>query len=209
MQDLITKELAATKYRCSITAVVRKRRRFYALPARLDPTGFLRDLRGRSLRPSRLKAFDFLAERAADGPARIPLRPMSCAHRQRTEGSLAEAFALDTERMIKARPVIFPGDGRREFHHLRLVKYLAQLRKQRLRHFDRSPRHERGIFENKFLGRGEQTTLLIIGQGYELFRGDSVLSADRRPDVDSKRTSNQRCHTQGREVLERSIDAAA
>src|SRR5205807_3864270 len=31
VQDLITKELAATKYRCSITAVVRKRTRFYAL----------------------------------------------------------------------------------------------------------------------------------------------------------------------------------
>jgi len=30
------------------------------VPARFDPTGFLRDLRGRSLRPSRLKAFDFL-----------------------------------------------------------------------------------------------------------------------------------------------------
>jgi len=206
VQDLITKELAATKYRCSITAVVRKRRRFYALPARLDPTGFLRDLRGRSLRPSRLKAFDLC--RSARCRMR-PLRPMSRAHRQRAEGSLAEAFALDTKRMIKARPVIFPGDGRREFHHLRLVKCLAQFREERIRHFDRSPRHERGIFENEFLRRGEQTTFLIMGQGFELFRGDSVLSADRRPDVDSKRTSNQRRYAQAREVLERSIDAAA
>src|SRR5579864_4164250 len=138
-----------------------------------------------------------------------PLTPMSRAHRQRTEGSIAEAFALDTERMIKARPVIFPGDGGGEFHHLSLIECLAQFREQRIRQFDRSPRHERGIFENKFLGRGEQTTLLIIAQGYELFRGDSVLSADRRPDVDSKRTSNQRCYAQAREVLERGIDAAA
>ena len=134
---------------------------------------------------------------------------MSRAHRQRAERSLTEAFPLDTERMIKACPVIFPGDGRREFHHLRLVKCLAQLREQRIRHFDRSPRHDRGIFENEFLGRGEQTTFLIMGQGYELFRGDSVLSADRRPDVDSKRTPNQRRYAQAREVLERSIDAAA
>jgi hypothetical protein len=138
-----------------------------------------------------------------------PLRPMSRTHRQRAEGSLAEAFPLDTKRMIKARPVIFPGDGGGEFHHLSLVEYLAQLRKQRIRNFDGSPRHERGIFENKFLGRGEQTTLLIMGQGFELFRGDSVLSADRRPNVDSKRTPNQGCDTQAREVLERSIDAAA
>ena len=134
---------------------------------------------------------------------------MRRAHRQRTKRSLTEAFPFDTERMIKARPVIFPGDGRREFHHLSLVEYLAQLRKQRIRNFDWSSRHERGIFENKLLGRGEQTTLLIMGQGFELFRGDAVLSADRRPDVDSKRTPDQRCNAQAREVLECSIDAAA
>src|SRR5579864_449424 len=97
-----------------------------------------------------------------------PLTPMSRAHRQRAEGSLAEAFALDTERMIKARPVIFPGDGRREFHHLRLVECLAQFREECIRHFDRSPRHERGIFENEFLRRREQTTLLIMWQRCEL-----------------------------------------
>ena len=93
---------------------------------------------------------------------------MSRAHRQRAERSLTEAFPLDTERMIKARPVIFPGDGRREFHYLRLVKRLAQFPEERIRHFDRSPRHERGIFENEFLRRGEQTTLLIMWQRFEL-----------------------------------------
>jgi len=111
--------------------------------------------------------------------------------------------------MIKARPVIFPGDGGGEFHYLSLIEYLAQLRKQRIRNFDGSLRHERRIIENEFLGRGEQTTLLIMGQGFEFFRGDSILSADRRPDVNSKRTPNQGCYAQAREVLERSIDAAA
>jgi len=61
--------------------------------------------------------------------------------------------------MIKARPVIFPGDAGGQFDQLSLIEMLEQSREQRIRHLDWSSGHCLGVFEHKLFQRRKSTTL--------------------------------------------------
>ena len=50
------------------------------------------------------------------------LRPIFCAHGHGAEAALGKALRFHAEGMVKPRPVVFPGQRRREFHQLRVVE---------------------------------------------------------------------------------------
>ena len=104
--------------------------------------------------------------------------------------------------MVEPRPVVFPSQSRREFHQLCRCEPLAQPGKQRVRNFDRSLRHAVGIFQHQLFGIREVQAGAVAGQRFDLLRGDAALSADRRPDINSKRTPDQSGDPQLRQFLQ-------
>ena len=51
--------------------------------------------------------------------------------------------------MIEAGAIVFPRDGRGQFHQLRVGEAFAKLGEERIRHFDRSLGDCVGIFKNE------------------------------------------------------------
>ena len=127
----------------------------------------------------------------------------------RTERPFAEALGFETERVIEPCPVIFPGDVGSEFHQLHFIELGVKLGQQSLGNFGWRVRHCIGIGEDNLLGLREQAAALIVVKVRNLFLRDAVLSADGRPDVDSKQTAHQRRDPQSRKLLQRPIDAMA
>jgi len=118
--------------------------------------------------------------------------------RQGADGAFAESFRVDAECVIEAGAIIFPGYGRRQLNQLSFVELRTQACEQRIGNIHRSASHRVGIFEGQLLQLRKKLAALVVGQGLNLFLGDAVLSADRRGDVDSKRTANEGGRAQGR-----------
>lgn len=133
----------------------------------------------------------------------------ACPHRQRTIRSFAEAFGLEAKGVIEAGAVIFPSDHGREFDQLGVIEFFAQALEERVWDFDGRARHGVGVGEDALLDVRKQRTVLVVGQSFDLLGGDAVLSADRRPDVNSKRTTDERGYTQGGKLLERFVEFVA
>ena len=133
------------------------------------------------------------------------LKMLAC--RERADGSYAEPFCLDPERVIEARAVILPGNHRGEFDQLRFIEPGSQAGEQRLGDFDRSGRHRVSVGEDDFLCLREQCTAAVIVEVLNLLLRDATLSADGRPDVDSKRAADQGRNAQRRQFLECGVDA--
>jgi len=116
--------------------------------------------------------------------------------RQRAISSLAESFTLQSEGVVEPRPIILPGNGSRELHQLRVIEGFPQSREELIRHFHRRARHDVSIGENQLFDIGEHRARRIVGQSPYFFFGNAMLSADGRPDINSKRTAHQSRHPQ-------------
>jgi len=111
--------------------------------------------------------------------------------------------------MIETGSIVFPGDVSGEFHQLRVVELLTQAYKQSIGNLRRRVGHGVGIGEHDFFQIREHAAGWVVPKRFNLFLRDAAMSADGRPDVDSKRTPDSRGHTQGGEFLQRRIEAMA
>ncbi len=111
--------------------------------------------------------------------------------------------------MVKPCAVVFPRQRGRQFHELCIVELLAQLRKQRVWNLDGSLRHAVGIFQDQLFRLGKEGAVAVVGQRCNFFFRGAVGSADRRTDVDSKRTTDECGDAQLREVLQPGIHQLA
>jgi len=105
---------------------------------------------------------------------------------------LGKIFRFHAEGVIKPCTIVFPGDRRGNLHQLFIAEAFAQLLEQRIPDFNRSLCHSVGVLQNRFFLGGEERAAAEIPQGSNLFFRNSSLSADRRPDVNSKGTAYQR-----------------
>ena len=122
--------------------------------------------------------------------------------------SFAEAFGVYAKSVVEPRAVVFPGDGCRQLDQLRLGKLFCEAQEECLRHIHGRLGHVVRIFQDKPLGRREQRAGLVARERLELLSGNAGLSADRRPNVDSKRTANESRGPQLGQILERSLHQA-
>ena len=129
--------------------------------------------------------------------------------RQRTIRAFAEALGLEAEGVIEAGAVIFPRDHGREFDQLSFVELGAQALKELVGNFDGRVRHGISVGEHALFDVGKHGAALVLGQSFDFLGGDAVLSADRRPNVNSKRTADERGHAQGGKFLERFVEFVA
>ena len=140
-------------------------------------------------------------------------RLLACAARHpnghRADFSCAEGFSFDSEGVIEAGAVVLPSDGGRNFYQLGFVELIAQPRKQRIGDFNWSFGHSVRIFQDKTLDIRKIRVRTIVRQTRNLLTCDSICSAHGRADVNSKRTSDQSCHTKLRQTFELLIDQLA
>lgn len=77
-----------------------------------------------------------------------------------------------------------------------------QFVEERLGHLDGRVGHDIGILQDQPLFIREDTAGGVISELLDLLRRDAFMSADRRPDINSKGTPDERGDAQFREVLE-------
>lgn len=111
---------------------------------------------------------------------------------ERAIAAFSKTLGFDAKCVVKARAIVFPCKGGRKFDHLSGAELLLEFRKQIARNLHRCLRHGVGIFEYQFFRFGEQCAAPIVGQPFKFFFREAACSADRRTDVDSKRTSDER-----------------
>ena len=130
------------------------------------------------------------------------------AKRKRAIICFAEAFGVYPKGVVEPRAVVFPGNGCRQLDQLRLGEVFCEAREELLGHIYRSLGHMVRIFQDKPLGWREQRARLVARARLELLSGNAGLSADRRPDVDSKRAANKSRGPQLGQIFERSLHQA-
>ena len=121
----------------------------------------------------------------------------------------AKAFGVYPKSVVEPRAVVFPGNGCRQLDQLRLGELFCEAQEELFGHIYRGLGHMVGIFQDKPLGWREQRAGLVARERLELLSGNAGLSADRRPDVDSKRAANESRGPQLDQILERSLHQAA
>ena len=130
------------------------------------------------------------------------------AKRKRAIICFAEAFGVYPKSVVEPRAVVFPGNGCRQLDQLRLGELFCETQEELFGHIYRGLGHMVRIFQDKPLGRREQRARLVARERLELLSGNAGLSADRRPDVDSKRAANESRGPQLGQILERSLHQA-
>lgn len=120
----------------------------------------------------------------------------------KAHGPFGEVFRIRTEGMIETGPVVLPGDDGREFDQLRVAEAVSQFVEESVRHFDRRVRHGIGVLEHQYFFLRKDGAGAVIGKGFNLLGGNAFVSADRRPNINSKRTADQRGDAQLGKVLE-------
>src|SRR5579864_875371 len=131
------------------------------------------------------------------------------AHGHGAYRTLGEILAFNSEGVIEAGPVVFPCDGRCQFHQLRLGEPFPQTREQRIRNVHRSSGHRVRVLEHQPLQLREVEICSITIQVCDLFGRDPALSADGRADVNSKRATDERCDSQLGEPFELGVHQLA
>lgn len=126
--------------------------------------------------------------------------------RQRAHRPFAEVGGFDAEGMVKPGAVVLPGDSGRQLNQLRGIETRFELIEQSIWDFDRSARHGVGVGERELFGFRECRATGIVGKGLDLFLRDAVFSADRRGDVNSKRTSDKRGSAQACQLFQILVD---
>ena len=71
------------------------------------------------------------------------------SNRHGTDRTRSEILPFNSKSMIEASTVVFPCDGRGQFHELGFAESLAQTRKQCVGDFDGNPSHAIRILEDK------------------------------------------------------------
>jgi hypothetical protein len=144
---------------------------------------------------SEMRSFVWRVNSATKASTRGLITELSRFARQYGERAIAafgKPLCFDAKCVVKASAIVFPCNSGRKFDHLSGAELLLEFRKQRVRKLDRRLRHGVGIFEYQFFCFGEQCAALVVGQGFEFFVREAAGSADRRTDIDSKRTSDER-----------------
>jgi len=130
------------------------------------------------------------------------------AKRERAIICFAKAFGVYPKSVVEPRAVVFPGNGCRQLDELSLGELFCKTREELLGHIYRGLGHMVRIFQDKPLGRREQRACLVARERLELLSRNAGLSADRRPDVDSKRAANESRGSQLGQIFERSLHQA-
>ncbi len=85
------------------------------------------------------------------------------AHGQRAVATLRKAFRFYGKRVVKPRPVIFPGQRRCEFYQLRVGELFPELRKERVWNFDGSLRHAVGVLQHQLFRLRKEFAVAVVG----------------------------------------------
>src|SRR5690348_9583701 len=109
----------------------------------------------------------------------------------RSPTALIKPLALKPKYPVRSRPIIFPGNGRCQFHQLRGGKALLQARAQLWSHARRSGSDGVRQFQHQFFIGVEEVALVVVVEVAKLIVADSLASAYSRVDVNSKRTFHQ------------------
>ncbi len=92
--------------------------------------------------------------------------------------------------MVKPRPVVFPGTARGKLHKLPMIEFVAKPVKQLVWHLDGGVCHHHRVSEHEAFQVREHGARFVLVQCLELFIGQTLLPADRRPDIDSERATD-------------------
>ena len=96
--------------------------------------------------------------------------------------------------MIEAGAVVFPRDRRCQLHQLGIAEMFAKSFEEFIRNDNGCLRHGLGIVQNKPLDFAEHRGMLILNEGRQMFVAQTLLSADRRPEIDSEGASDEHRH---------------
>ena len=97
--------------------------------------------------------------------------------------------------MVKACPVVLPGQSGGQNHDPLLVIVGLERVVDLIRDLDRCGGQGVSVAENRPLFVSEDRGIFVIAQRPELLLSQTLLSADRRPDIDSERTANESRHS--------------
>ena len=115
-------------------------------------------------------------------------------HGHRAHCPFGEILPFDAEGVVETGAVVFPGNRGGQFHQLRIGESLAQTSEKCIGNFHWELAHCIGVLEHQPLLLRKVEVCAIPIQVCDLFGGDSMLSADGRADINSKRAANQRGH---------------
>lgn len=127
---------------------------------------------------------------------------MDTVDRQSADSAFGEVLRLDPEGVIKSGAVILPGYGRCQLYHFRIAEPEVQFGKKVIRYLYRRSGHGVCILQDELLHIAVHLASLVVCQLQNFLRCNAALSADRRPDIDSKRAPHQRRNPKAREALQ-------
>jgi hypothetical protein len=107
-------------------------------------------------------------------------------------GAFGEALWNHIEAAVEARSEVLPGDGARQLHEPFFAELPAQRLDELLARVGRGPGQGRGVVERQPLQRVEEVAGLVLRNRQDLLVRQSIVSADRRTDVQSEDAADHR-----------------